>query len=219
MDTITIIDTLKFIDVSTINSINETLLKPDNTIAITAVVVSILALLITIFWNWKTFKATQKNTKLSNIPIIDSGISINAKDEDGNYYLECDLHNNGLGPGIIIDKVQYEYEEKRYNSLKEVINIAKVIESKLIIWNKSKFTIVEKFGLGAKEKYILFRITLMIKPENNPKYLDSVLIPLCDFLKKVNLVFDYKSIYDEEFPGKGPILSEDISMEILRGDY
>lgn len=115
MNPITISDTLKVLSMNPPTSLWESLKEPNTIIALTAILLSIVALGFTARWNRRTFRMTQKHNKLSVRPLIDVFI-----DHGPNRYTLF-LKNVGMGPGIFT-KIFFAYRGEHFSNLFELIN-------------------------------------------------------------------------------------------------
>lgn len=173
-------------------SLIDYLLNPNTIIALTAIIISILGLIISVIYNRKTLRLAYKHNKLSVEPFF----AISHEYELKSDFLE--ISNNGLGPAKI-NSITYEFDKKIYKTIFFLFKENFKEYDRLIIPEESNsIKISNGYVIAPNEKMKLYCFTY--KENSHFKVLDS-------FLEKVTVIVEYKSIYDDNLIFKDTVCS------------
>ena len=157
-------------------------ISSDSIISISAIVIAILSIIITV---WQGIE-TRKHNRLSVQPRLDISYSLDFQDS----LAQITIKNNGLGPAVI-DNAKAILNEKEYNigeindylkfqnrlGLKEIPTTYNILrQGSTIIANESKQILMVKL-----------------------KYLKKLQLNPMSLINDISIIIKYKSLYEEEF--------------------
>ncbi len=187
-------DTIKTIVISSHETFIESLTQPGTIIAITAIIVSVVSLFISVWYNKISLRISMDHNKKSVEPLVDFMYEIDFTTKKEN----CDLLNNGVGPAIL-KSIKYYYNNESFNDILSLYKKHNVKNLEYILYDGRKMGYYDNQTIiPVNGKLLLFDLDYS-KSEHFRE--------LNEFHKKVIIEIEYQTIYYESRSYKGTISS------------
>lgn len=188
---IIIVDTLSKSDTIPSQLINqsqtfiEAILNPNTIIALTAVVVSIAAIIFSILYNRKSLNITRRHNKLSVEPILETNYTVGSD----SVLCKLELVNKGLGPAIV-KSIVYKTQSRKYTNMAKLLTSLYPDFVKEYLHGDSRYNIMEG---GITVSPGVDTPLFYLKP-NKPNAFKKIK----NILRDVVVVIDYQTIYKDQ---------------------
>jgi len=180
---ITTLDTLKVLTINQPESFSQYIQNPNTMIAITAVIVSIVGLALSIFFYNKTLKVTITHNEKSLEPILTHLYTMFEEDFSEKFLIT----NSGLGPAIV-KSIKFSYQGIEYNSFTDLYAKFNSIRLTYLLKKKSKvYFIGDEDVWSVNQNVILHELYFSQADENDDWH---------NILKEVKVLINYTTIYD-----------------------
>jgi len=177
-------DTIRTISINPPETFLESLAQPVTIIALTAIVVSILGLIISVCYNRKSLKITIEHNKKSVEPKIDHLHMVNAHE----YKEYCELKNNGYGPAMI-KEIKFYYQGNIYEDI--VTLYKKHFNGNISKIEKEKIYQYKDYPLASNSSILLYEFIYA------PEYFKNNVDGITSFLEDILIEINYETVYNE----------------------